>query len=197
MFHKIPKAIADRMAFLNELEVKRGNEYEDAEQRLLQVPEATGRFLALVAAAAPKGTWLEIGTSGGYSALWLSLAAREAGAKLLTHEIQEWKIDLARETFREAGVEDVVELITGDATAHLDDYGDISFAFLDGDKEDYRRQYDAIVPRMVPGGILTADNIDSHREVLQEMVAYALQDEHMDNMVVPIGSGVLVGRKVG
>ncbi len=197
MFQVIPKIVLSRMRFLEELETERDAEHDEAKQRLLQVPEETGRFLSLVAASAPKGIWLEIGTSGGYSALWLSLAAREAGAKLITHEIQDWKIELARETFREAGVEDVVELVTGDAGAHLDKYDDIGFCFMDADKEDYRDQYDAVVSRMVPGGIMVADNIDSHRDMLEGMVSYALQDGRMDNIVVPIGSGLLFGRKVG
>jgi len=197
MFHDIPKSVLVRMRHLEELERKRDVEHDETQQRLLQVPEATGRFLSVVAATAPKGTWLEIGTSGGYSALWLALAAREVGATLFTHEIQDWKIELARETFCEARVEDVVQLVTGDAGAHLDKYADIAFCFMDADKEDYRDQYDAIVSRMVPGGILTADNFDSHREILEDMAVYALQDKRMDNIIVPIGSGVLLGRKVG
>ncbi len=197
MLHDIPEAIAQRMQFLEQMDAEHRVENLPPEIRLRQIPLETGRFIALMAANAPKGTWLEIGTSGGYSSLWLSLAAREVGATLFTHEIQDWKIELARETFREAGVEDVVELVIGDAGAHLNKYDNIAFCFMDADKEDYRNQYDAIVSRMVPGAILTADNVDSHRDLLADMVAYALQDQRMDNMVVPIGSGLLLGRRVG
>jgi len=195
MFHSIPEPIRKRMRYLQDLETRRDAEQDENKQRLLQIPEESGRFLALLAASAPRGKWIEIGTSGGYSALWLALAAREADAKLITHEIQDWKIELARETFRVAGVEDVVELVAGDASAHLGSYSDIAFCFMDADKEDYREQYDTVVARLVPGGIMTADNMNSHGHMLEETTAYIMLDPRMDNIVVPVGSGILVGRR--
>jgi predicted O-methyltransferase YrrM len=159
---------------------------------LKQVPRDTGKFLALLAAIAPRGDYLEIGTSGGYSALWISLACREKGMKLVTFEVLEAKAELARETFRAAAVEDVVELRHGDARKHLDAFNNIAFCFLDAEKEIYAECYEKIVRNMTKGGILVADNVISHKEILLEMVDHVMRDHRVDASVVPIGSGELV-----
>ena len=107
----------------------------------------------------------------------------------------EEKARLARETFKAAGIEEVVELIVGDAREYLHNYKDISFCFLDADKEVYHDCYEKIVPNLVKGGLLVADNAITHKEVLTPMLDRALNDERVDALVVPIGSGVLVCRK--
>lgn len=192
MLHNIPVSIQKRMLYLESLDKKHRSDAVPSRVRLRQVPPETGRFLALLASMAPKGKYLEIGTSGGYSALWLSLACRALGGKLITFEVIEEKVELARETFRLAEVEDVVELIEGDARRYLDDYKGVSFCFLDAEKEIYAECYEKIVPNMVVGGILVADNVISHKDVLERMVEDALHDPRVDAVVVPIGSGELV-----
>jgi predicted O-methyltransferase YrrM len=164
--------------------------------RLRQIPPETGRFLALLAASAPPGRYLEIGTSGGYSTLWLALACRELGQRLTTFEVLEDKARLARETLRLARVEDVVELVTGDARELLRNYTGISFCFLDAEKEHYLECYEALIPNMVTGGLLAADNAISHQDILREFLDRALHDERVDALVVPIGKGELVCRKI-
>jgi caffeoyl-CoA O-methyltransferase len=164
-------------------------------ERLRQVPPEVGRFLAILAAAAPPGLFIEIGTSAGYSTLWLALACRATGRKIVTFEILEEKARLAEATFQLAGVGDVVEFIRGDARERLPAYKDIAFCFLDCEKESYGPCYDAVVPRLLPGGILAADNATTHRAVLQPMLDRALQDDRVDSLIVPIGQGVLICRK--
>ncbi len=70
-------------------------------QRLRQIPPETGRFLAILLAAAPPGKVIEVGTSAGYSGLWLSLACRLRGDRLITFEKNPEKVRLAQETFRD------------------------------------------------------------------------------------------------
>jgi caffeoyl-CoA O-methyltransferase len=196
MFHDIPKEILDRMRFLEELDARHRVENAPRQQRLRQVPPETGRFLALLASTAPAGQYIEIGTSGGYSTLWIALACRLAGRKVTTFEILEEKAKLARETFRVADVGDVVEFIHGDALAHIPEYIDISFCFLDAEKELYLKCYELVVPNMIAGGILAADNVLSHETTLRPTVERALADERVDSLVVPIGSGILLCRKL-
>ena len=195
MFHDIPKAIEERMRYLMSLDEKDRLDGTPDVRRLRQIPPETGKFIALLAATAPEGTYLEIGTSGGYSTLWLALACKRLGRKLITFELLEEKARLARETFKAAGIEEVVELVVGDAREYLHNYKDISFCFLDADKEVYFDCYEKIVPNLVKGGLLVADNATTHKEVLTPMLERALTDERVDALVVPIGSGVLVCRK--
>ncbi len=164
-------------------------------QRLRQVPPETGRFLALLAASSPDGSWIEIGTSAGYSTLWLSLACRARTRTITTFEIMTSKSAPAAATFSAAGVNDVVTLVEDDFLSYVDRLGDISFCFLDAEKEVYGPCYDAVVPRLVPGGLLVADNALSHPDELTSLLDAALGDARVDALVVPIGRGELVCRK--
>lgn len=195
MFHDIPHEISDRM---RELERRDALDRQDGTprlQRLRQIPPQTGKFIALLAANAPEGRWLEIGASAGYSALWLALACRASGSKLTTFEVLEGKANLTQETIELAGVADVVELIRGDARDYLPHCQDIAFCFLDAEKEVYGDCYELTVPRLVPGGLLLADNAINHQSALQTVLDRALGDERLDALIVPIGKGVLVCRK--
>ncbi len=196
MFHDIPESMMTRMHYLEEIDHRDRQDGTAHLKRLRQIPPETGRFIALLAASAPKGALVEIGTSAGYSTMWLALACYQLGRKITTYEILDEKVRLARETFQEAGVEDVVELVQGDARTHLANVDKLAFCFLDAEKDVYKDCYEAIVPKLVPGGLLLADNAIDHQQVLQPMLDRALNDTRVDALIVPIGKGVLVCRKV-
>jgi caffeoyl-CoA O-methyltransferase len=164
-------------------------------KRLRQISPEVGKFIAILAAAAPAGQWIEIGTSAGYSTLWLALACRAVGRKLTTYEILDEKAVLARQTVETTGVGDVVNLVHGNALEYLPGCKDIGFCFLDAEKEVYGQCYEAVVPRMVPGGMLVADNAINHQATLQPMLDRALRDDRVDALIVPIGKGELLCRR--
>jgi caffeoyl-CoA O-methyltransferase len=195
MFKGMPREVRERMRFLEELDASNRRDQTLPFDRLSQIPSDTGKFLAILSQASPEGRWIEIGTSGGYSALWLSLGARERGARLTTFEVSEKKAELAVETFRAANVEDVVDLVVGDVLDHLAGCSDVAFCFLDVEKELYGACYDVVVPRIVRGGLLAADNVISHEKVLAPWTSAVLGDPRVDAVLVPIGSGILVARK--
>lgn len=196
MFHSIRKAILDRMRYLEQEDARDRQDGTPRLERLRQIPPETGRFLALMAANAPEGAYLEIGTSAGYSTLWLALACESRGHTITTFEVLPEKTALARETFDSAQVSGVVTLVAGDARDHLTQYDEIAFCFLDAEKEAYGAFYEIIVPRLVTEGLLIADNVVSHREELTAMLDRALTDERVDSLIVPIGKGLLVCRKL-
>lgn len=196
MFHDIPAAVRARMEQLVQMDAGEREEKLSMYEMLRQVPEETGRFLALLTATAPAGLHIEIGTSGGYSTMWLALACRAKGCKLRTYEVLEPKVKLARETLRLAGLEDVVESIHADARQQLATLSDIAFCFLDAEKDVYAECYELVVPRMVKGGLLIADNATSHAKDLKPMIDRALGDVRVDAVVVPIRNGELVCRRV-
>lgn len=196
MFHNIPQPILDRMQVLEAIDARDREDGTPRVQRLRQIPPQTGRFIALLAAGVPAGDFIEIGTSAGYSALWLALAARHLGRRITTFELLAEKQALARETFARAEVEDVVELIGGDARQYLAPLVDVAFCFLDAEKEIYGDCYELIVPRLAPGGLLAADNAINHRETLQPVIDRALADARVAAMVVPVGKGILLCRKM-
>jgi predicted O-methyltransferase YrrM len=163
--------------------------------RLRQIPPDTGKFIALLAANSPSGRMIEIGTSGGYSTLWLALVCEELGRRVTTFEILPAKSIIARETFQVTGCDRVVDFIEGDARKYISQYEDIAFCFLDAEKEIYGECYDLVVPRLVKGGLLVADNAISHQEALKPMFSRVLGDERVDSVIVPIGKGEFVCRK--
>lgn len=191
MFHDIPVGIRDRMRLLEE---------QDARDHasLQQVPKHTGRMLALLAASAPPGTWIEVGTSGGYSSLWLALAARSVkGVRHVTFEVSDSKIALARETFAQAGV-DGVEIVHGDAVEYLHRYTDVAFCFIDAvPRSTNIRAYDILVPKLLPGGWLVMDNVVSHRHQpeVQAFLKRARSDKRVDATLLRSGKGQLLCRR--
>jgi predicted O-methyltransferase YrrM len=139
---------------------------------------------------------LEVGTSAGYSSLWLSLACLQREDQLITYECLAEKVALARQTFHEAGLTNQIELIHGDARSEVAKYVRIAFCFLDAEKEHYLEIYDLVVPNLVSGGLLVADNVLSHAEALRPFVMYAESDARVDALVVGVGKGLLLCRKL-
>ena len=196
MFHDIPESVRDRMGILERADTVDRADGTPRMERLRQIPPETGRLISILAASAPAGAMLEVGTSAGYSALWLALACQATNRTLTTFEILPEKANLARETFRAARVEHLIDLVEGDALERLAILTDVAFCFLDAEKEVYADCYEAVVPNLVRGGLLVADNAINHRETLQPMIDRALDDPRVDSLVVPIGKGELVCRKL-
>ena len=196
MFHQASLKIQTQMHRLEQVDAQDRKDGTPRLKRLRQISPETGKFLALLAANIPEGQMIEIGTSAGYSTLWLSLAAMEMKRKITTFEILEEKVQLARETFRAVQIESIVELVEGDAVEHLDGYRSVAFCFLDAEKEIYKACYDAVVPNMVRGGYLIADNAINHRDTLLPMIEQSLNDHRVDSMVAPVGKGLLICRKI-
>lgn len=196
MFHNIPEVIKERMKYLEDLDSQDRLDGTLRMARLRQIPPETGKFISILAAMAPEGVFLEIGTSAGYSALWISLACLILGRKLVTFEILEEKAKLARETFEATNLGDIIELIEDNALNHIANYENISFCFLDAEKEIYEECYDLLIPNMIKGGIVVADNAINHYETLKSMLDKALADKRVDALIVPIGKGELVCRKI-
>ena len=197
MFQKIPKPILDRMKELEEIDTRDRQDGTPHLKRMRQIPPETGKVLAFLAVTVPKqGAWLEVGTSAGYSALWLSLAAKQKGKTLFTFELLPEKAALARETFKKAKVEGVVELKNGDARGHIGDFAEVAFCFIDCEKEMYTEVYELVSSNLVEDGLLIADNVISHEKKLVDFLAMVEADERMDSVILPVGKGLLVCRKL-
>jgi predicted O-methyltransferase YrrM len=196
MFQTIPASVQARMHYLEEIDARDRQDGTPRSQRLRQITPETGRLLALLAASAPEGELVEIGTSAGYSTLWLTLAARIRGQTICTFELDPEKARIARETFTLAEVESQVELRVEDARVGLKTLDQIGFCFMDLDKEYYQACYDIVVPRLVRGGFLLADNAISHANELVSFLENVSGDTRVDSIVIPIGKGGLFCRRI-
>ena len=197
MFHDIPKSVLDRMKELEEIDQKDRQDGTPRIKRLRQITPETGKMLAFLAATAPtNGAWLEIGTSAGYSSMWISLAARTINKTLITFELLPDKAALARETFKSAKLGDLIELRNGDARGHIGDFAEVAFCFLDCEKEMYLEVFERLQPNLIEGGLFIADNITSHKDDLADFINMVEADTTLDTVIVPVGKGLLVSRKV-
>jgi caffeoyl-CoA O-methyltransferase len=195
MFSEISSNMRARMKVLEEIDNNDRINGTERLSRLRQIPPETGKFLALIASNCPMGNFIEIGTSAGYSTLWLSLAAKEKNIKIKTFELLEEKIKLAKETFAKCGISNLVELIEGDALINLKIINDISFCFIDCEKELYEKCWDLVSDKMLKNGFIIADNAISHYDSIKPMIDKALADDRFDCLIMPIGKGELVCRR--
>lgn len=138
---------------------------------MMNVPPNDGRFLRIITEAIDAKTVVEIGTSNGYSGIWFCLALRKTNGKLITHEIDQSRADLARENFKRAGVEDMVTLVFGDAHKNVKKIKDpIDILFLDADKQGYMDYMEKLLPLVRPGGLILAHNTTNAGPQMQEYI---------------------------
>lgn len=193
MFNVIPEKIEKRMQYLENLDTDiRAGKIQD--RGLWQISRDAGKFLSLIVSLAPEGRHVEIGTSGGYSGLWISLACADTNKKFTTYETNEISYQRALETFKSAEVMDFVEPVNGDAAHFIEEMDSLAFCYLDGG--DYCKFYDLVVPKLVSGGILVADNMLIPKNEHDDFVQKALNDKRLDAVVVPVGTGMLFSKKL-
>ena len=178
---------------------------------LIQVPARTGLFLQILVAATGARRILEIGTLGGYSALWMA-PALPPGGTLLTLEKSAKHAALARDYVARAGLAHVVEVRQGlaaDLLPSLGPGGSFDLIFLDADKENYGLYLEHAARLLRPGGLLLADNAFWGGRVLEPAHddpptvgiqafnrALAGSDAFLAT-IVPVGDGVAMGVRRG
>jgi predicted O-methyltransferase YrrM len=129
-------------------------------RHMMNVPKEDGRLLRLLTEATDAQHVVEIGTSNGYSAIWIGLALRSTGGKLTTFEIDERRAGLARNNFKRAGLEELITLVFGDAHEKIAGIKEpIDILFLDAEKEGYLDYMEKLLPLVRPGGLVLAHNM--------------------------------------
>lgn len=170
---------------------------EERDQRLLAVGPETGQLLDILARAYAAPTILEIGTSYGYSAIWLGHAARETGGRLITLELQDYKSAYAREMAGKAGLADHIDFRVGDALGLIADlpHG-IDFVLLDLWKDLYLPSLEAFFPKLNPGAIIVADNIvrPEPGPGIEAYLAAVRAKPGVSSILLPVGSGIEISR---
>jgi predicted O-methyltransferase YrrM len=166
----------------------------DRLDRLRNVEPDTARLLSVLIRAQAPRRLLEIGTSNGYSTIWLADAARAVAGSLISVDIDADRTTMARENLHRAGLHDSVDLRTGDAAALLagGEDGEWDFIFLDAERPAYSAYWSQLVRVLAPRGLLAVDNAISHAEQLVEFRDLVDGDERVTDALVPTGAGVLL-----
>lgn len=185
---------------------------------MLAITSDTGKFLSILLSAINCNRVLEIGTSVGYSTLWMALSLlqnQESRTNLkrsiLTIENSPSKIKRARKNFEDAGVMDMVEIVEGNALEILVQLPEkiksdslwgnklFDFVFLDADKENLTRYFDLVIPLIRRGGLIVTDNIllpEDYRPSMIEYVNHVRENKDIQSVTVPIGYGEEVSLKL-
>jgi len=188
-------------------------ENENHPHASMQTSPEQGQFLHFLARVLAARRTLEIGTFMGYSSAWVALAL-PPGGRVLACDVSTEYTSRARQTWREAGVEDRVELRLAPALETLDGLiseglaGAFDMAFIDADKSNYNAYYDRAFTLVRPGGVIVADNVLWHGQVADpedrdretEFIRAFNRKLHDDPRValslVPLGDGLILACKL-
>lgn len=163
---------------------------------LLPVGKEAGQFLYSLAKSSKAKTILEVGTSYGYSTVWLAAAAKENNGKVITIEIDEQKAAYAKNKIEKAGLSDIVDFRVGDALDIIHESSErFDFILLDIWKSLYIPCFELFFPKLVQGAFVVADNMIDPPSYKREMEQYrnrVKSTKLFDSILIPLGSGLEV-----
>ena len=168
-----------------------------ADKGQLAVSEEDGRFLRVLVASAGAKRVLEIGAASGYSAIWMGLGLRQTGGKLVTIEYDPIRAKEAAANVEQAGLNDVVQVISGDAFKEIPKLqGPFDLVFLDAWKPDYKKFFDLVFPRLTPGGVFVAHNVVNKKDEMEPFLGTILTHPSLFTTIVsPSHEGMSVSYK--
>jgi len=161
-------------------------------ERFRNVEQATAELLGVLVRASGALRILELGTSNGYSTIWLADAAEATGGRLLSVEVDAARAALARENLRKARLDDRVEFRTEDAqlTLRQSKASEWDFVFLDAERPAYVSYMRDLVRTLALGGVLAVDNVRSHEQELLDFTSLIEAEQTLTQTVVPVGAGL-------
>jgi predicted O-methyltransferase YrrM len=182
-------------------ELEQWGQENDAHQiehgrKMLNLEPDTAQLLSIFVQNGRHTRLLEVGTSNGYSTIWLAWAAQQTGGHVTSIEHDAAKQAMAAANLQRAGLNDMVTLCLGDATEVLRELtGPFDFVFLDADRRQYPAQLPLILSRLTPNALLLADNVHSHpQEIAPYLEAISAQGA-FEHVVIGVGKGLSVALK--
>ncbi len=188
-------------------------ETEQHPEASCQIAPEQGQFLHFLARVTGAKKALEVGVFMGYSSSWVALAM-PPGGKIVACDLNEEYASRARRTWREAGVDDRIDLRLGPALDTLNgllaggDAGTFDFAFIDADKENYSNYYELALKLLRPGGVIAVDNVlwhgkvtdadcvDSETEAIREFNRKLRDDPRVSVSMATMGDGLFLACKL-
>jgi predicted O-methyltransferase YrrM len=167
---------------------------EDRLLRLRNLEPDTAALLALLARATGARKLLELGTSNGYSTLWLADAVRSNGGRMVSVDVDAERSAEAARNLDRGGLTEVVDLRLEDAATTLADSadGEWDMVFLDAERPAYVDYWPDLVRVLRPGGLLAVDNVVSHADQVADFRALVGADDRVTEALAPTGAGALL-----
>ena len=165
-------------------------------RRLLNLEPETAELVSIFARSSGARRALEIGTSNGYSTIWLAASISEAGGRVISVDRSDEKQTVARENLSQAGLSEYVDLRCGDATEVVKTLaGPFDFVLFDADRKSAPAQLSLLLPKLGPTAFILADNVLSHPAEIGDYLAMLKGLQQLQHVVVPIGKGLSIAFK--
>jgi predicted O-methyltransferase YrrM len=165
----------------------------DHDQKMLSLEPSTAQLLSLMVRGSHRVRVLEIGTSQGYSTIWLAWAVRPWGGHVTSIDRAAHKLAPADDHLRRAGLREAVDLIHGDATQQVAALpGPFDCVFFDADRLSAPSQLELLLPKLTDEVFLFADNALSHPQEIAGYLAAVEALPGFEHLIVPIGKGLSI-----
>lgn len=182
---------------MNQVTIETLKELEKTSKDFWNISNETANFLNMLIKISKAKEVLEIGTSNGYSAIWIAYALKETDGHLTTIEFWDNRQSMAIENFKKCGVNELITTKLGSALTILKNDFDkqIDFAFVDANKSEYLKYFELIDPLLKSGGIIAADNILSHAEKVEPFVTAIKNHPDYQVEILDLPAGLLLAYK--
>jgi predicted O-methyltransferase YrrM len=162
-------------------------------RKLLNLEPDTAEIVSILARSSSAKRILEIGTSNGYSTIWLAASVGPGGGHIISIERSQEKQTMARDNLLKAGLLGYVNLRLGDATQVLETLpGPFDFVFFDADRTSAPGQLALILSRLAPRALILADNALSHPDQIAGYLAMIKGLKQFQHALIPVGKGLSV-----
>ena len=187
---RTPDAMKKYQSILKRLE-------KTAKQYTNIAPE-NGQFLSILIRSIQARNVLEVGTSNGYSTIWLAAALKETGGRLITLEFDRKRAEAAERHLQEVGLGNIVDIRVGNALDEIPKCeATFDLVFLDAEKNEYRHYLELVLPNVCPGGLIVADDTVTMRDEMPDYVEFVFNTPILHSVDIPLDDGVILSCKVG
>jgi predicted O-methyltransferase YrrM len=163
------------------------------------ITQDEGKLLSILTSSAGAKNVVEIGTSNGYSTIWFCLALQTTGGKIITHEIDPYRISVARENFKKAGVNHLITIVEGDAHKTVTRLKEpIDILYIDADKSGYFDYFTKLLPLVRPGGLILAHNTTDQASEMQDYLKAITNNPELETIFLhkqPSGLSVTLKKR--
>ena len=172
-------------------------ENDDRSKKMLNLEPATAQLISILIRTSQSKNILEIGTSNGYSTIWLAWAAQATDGHVTSIDMNPDKHIMADKNLRRAGLRERVELKLGDATEIIKALeGPFDCVFFDADRSREPEQLKLLLPKLSSNALVMADNVLSHPDQIAEYLETVESLPNIEHMVVPVGKGLSLAFKI-
>ena len=170
---------------------------ENTAKQYTNIAPENGQFLSILIRSIQAQNVLEVGTSNGYSTIWLAAALKETGGRLITLEFDQKRAEEAQAHLQEVGLDNIVEVRIGNALDEIPKC-DATFdlVFLDAEKNEYRRYLELALPNIRPGGLIVADDTITMRDEMPDYVEFVFNTPLLHSVDIPLDDGIILSYKI-